>query len=178
MTGPSTSPLLAREDGVLERLVLLALGDRRELAALRLGRLVDRVLLDDLLPALAGVERLLGLLGLRLGLGQDDQQVAPLRLGEALLVLLVVLLDVRVGDLLGVLGDVLGELGLELVELDAEEDVRLGHPGGLEVVLVGLLGGKACLLVLERLAHFLGLDLDVALLGLLGDPLGLDQGTA
>ena len=118
----------------------------------------------------------LGLVGLGLGLRQDDAQVAPLGLGEALLVLVVVLLDVLVGDLRGALRDLLGELLLKLVELDAEEDVLLAHAGGLEELLVGLVGRERGLLLVGERALDLGVgDLDVLLLGLLLDPLGLDQ---
>ena len=75
----------------------------------------------------ARLERRLGLVGLGLGLGEDHAQVAALGLGEALLVLLVVRRDILVRDLLGVLGDLLRELLLELIELDPEDDVVLGH---------------------------------------------------
>ena len=102
--------LLGLEDRVVERLLLLALGDRRQLAALRLGGVVDRVLLGDLRERLAGLERRLGLLGLRLRLGQDDAQVAPLGLGELGLVLVVVVLDLLVGDLVLALGDLVADL--------------------------------------------------------------------
>jgi hypothetical protein len=104
---------LGREDGVAEVLVLLALGEVGELAALALGGLVDRHALGDGPEALAALELTLGLVGLRLGLGDHHVEVAALGLGEALLVLLVVLLDVGVGDLRLVLGHLLRELGLE-----------------------------------------------------------------
>ena len=91
--------LLGLEDRVVERLLLLALGDGGQLAALRLGGVVDRVLLGDRLERLAGLERRLGLVGLGLRLGQDDAQVAPLGLRELGLVLVVVVLDLLVGDL-------------------------------------------------------------------------------
>ena len=42
-----SSPFFAREDRVVERLLLLALGDAGQLAALGLGGVVDRVLLGD-----------------------------------------------------------------------------------------------------------------------------------
>ena len=129
-----------REDGVVEGLLLLALGDRGELAALRLGGLVDRVLLGDGLPGVAALDRRLGGVGLGLGLGQDDEQVTPLGLGEALLVLVVVLLDLGVGDLVLALGDLLADLVREDVEPDAQEDVLHRLAGVLEeLVEVGLL---------------------------------------
>src|SRR5215211_77164 len=168
--------LLGTEDRLVERLLLLALGDVGELAALRLGGVVDRVPLGDRLEAVASPDRGLGLGGLGLGLGDHHVQVAPFRLCEALPVLLVVVLDVGVGDLALALGDLLRELRLELVELDAKEDVLLGHAGGLEVALVGLLGReRLLLLVLERLPHLRVGHPDVARLGLLLDPLRLDE---
>src|SRR4029077_20883140 len=95
----------------VERLLLLAGLHAGELAAGGLGGLVDRVLLGHRLPALAAVQRRLGLVGLGLRLGQHDVQVALLGLGEAGLVLVVVLRDVGLGDLALVLGD----LGADLV---------------------------------------------------------------
>src|SRR3954462_12668242 len=88
--------LLRREHGVVELLVQGALGLRRQLAAVGLRRVVDRVLLGDLLPGLAGLQR--GQRGRRLGLvlGQHDAQVALLRLREAGLVLVVEVLDLGV----------------------------------------------------------------------------------
>src|SRR4051812_36230669 len=70
------------EDRVVEGLLLLALGDAGELAALALRCLVDREALGDGAPGLAGVERLLGLLGAGLGLREHDAQVTPLGLRE------------------------------------------------------------------------------------------------
>src|SRR4051812_41907299 len=67
--------LLGVEDRVVEGLLLLALGDAGQLAALRLRRLVDRVLLRHRGKALTARESLLGGLCLRLVLGQDDEQV-------------------------------------------------------------------------------------------------------
>ena len=98
------------EDGVVERLLLLALGDGRQLAALRLGLLVVRVLLGHGLEGLAALQRLLGLLGLRLLLRPDDAHVTPLGLGEARLVLVVVGLDLGVADLVLALDDLLADL--------------------------------------------------------------------
>src|SRR3954452_17265373 len=54
--------LLRVEDRGVERLLLLALGDAGEQTALGLRCLVDRVLLRDALPRLAGLQRALGLL--------------------------------------------------------------------------------------------------------------------
>ena len=56
------------------------------------------------------VERLLGRVRLGLRLGQDDPQVAPLGLGEALLVLVVVRRDLGLGDLALALGDLVADL--------------------------------------------------------------------
>src|SRR3954447_8998411 len=67
--------LLGREDRVVELLVERALGLSRELAAGRLRRVVDRVLLGDLGPGGAALEGVVGLLGGGLVLGQDDAQV-------------------------------------------------------------------------------------------------------
>src|SRR5439155_8727721 len=86
------------EDGVVERLLLLALGDREQLAALVLGGLVDRVLLGDRLEALARLQRGERLVGLGLRLGQHDPQVTALGLREARLVLVEVVGDLRLGD--------------------------------------------------------------------------------
>src|SRR5204863_537422 len=57
LDGTDGRALLGAEDRLVERLLLLALGDARELAALRLRGLVDRELLGDLGPALAAVDR-------------------------------------------------------------------------------------------------------------------------
>ena len=176
LTGPVELALVGGEDGLVERRLLLALGDGEQLAALVLGGLVDRVLLGDRLPGLTAVERLLGGLGLGLLLGQDDAQVAALGLGEALLVLLVVGLDLGVGDLVLALGDLLAQLVGELLEAHAEEHVLLGEAGGLEELLVVLLLRERLLLLLLELLLDLGLgDLDVLLLGLAGHPLVLDE---
>ena len=59
--GTDDLALVGREDRLVEGLLLLALGDGGQLAALRLGGLFDRVLLGDGLPRLAAVERGLGL---------------------------------------------------------------------------------------------------------------------
>src|SRR3954454_16891683 len=75
--------LVGGEDRVVELLVERALGLGGQLAAGRLGGVVDRILLGDALPGLTGLEGGLGLLGLGLGLGQHDAQVPLLRLGEA-----------------------------------------------------------------------------------------------
>ena len=88
------------EDGRVELRVLLALGDAEQLAALLLGGGVDRELLGDGGPLLAALDRLLGLERLGLALGQDHLEVAPLGLRELLLVLVVVVLDLAVGDVL------------------------------------------------------------------------------
>src|SRR5918994_5764522 len=82
--------LLGLEDRRVEGLLLLSLRHGREQAGLGLRSLVDRVLLHHLLEGLPGRERLLGPVCLGLGLGQHHAQVTALRLGEALLVLLVV----------------------------------------------------------------------------------------
>ena len=85
----------------LELRVALALGQPLEQAAAVLGGLVLGVLARDLLPArigVVGLERLLGLLGLRLRGVEDDPHVAAGRLLEAVDVDLVELLDLVLGD--------------------------------------------------------------------------------
>jgi hypothetical protein len=67
LDGAGQLALLGREDGLVERRLLLALGDGEQRAALVLGGLVDRELLGDRLPRLAALEARLGLLGLGLG---------------------------------------------------------------------------------------------------------------
>ena len=122
--------LLGGEDGVVELLVERALGLRGQLAAGGLRRVVDRVLLGDGLPGVAGLERGLGLVGGGLVLGQDDAQVTLLGLREAGLVLVVEVLDRLVGDLVLALDDLVADLVRQQVELDALEDVLLGLAGG------------------------------------------------
>src|SRR5919108_412469 len=168
--------LLGAEDRRVERLLLLPLGDGRQLAALRLGGVVDRVLLRDLLERLAGIERRLGLVGLRLRLGQDDAQVAPLGLRELLLVLVVVILDLRVGDLVLALGHLVADLVREQVEPNAHQHVVVRLPGRREELLVvGFLRERLLLLLLEGLLDLRVGDLDALLLGLVLDPLERDQ---
>src|SRR3954470_17128861 len=164
---------LGAEDRGVEGLLLLPLGHAGQLAALRLGGLVDRVLLGDRRPLPALVERLLGGLGLSLRARQHHEQVAPLGLGEALLVLAVVGGDLGVADLVLALDDLVADVVGDDVELDAEEQVGLGHAGVLEELLVvRILLEGLLLLVLELLLDLLVGDLDVLLLGLLLDPLG------
>jgi hypothetical protein len=123
LDGPDGLALVGLEDRRVERLLLGALGDAGQLAAAVLGLLVDRVLLGDLAPRLAAGQ--CGLGGVRVGLGlrQDDPQVAALRLGEARLVLVVVLADLGVGDLVLALGDLLRDLLLEQLAALLVEDV-------------------------------------------------------
>src|SRR4051812_4153611 len=167
---------LGAEDRGVEGLLLLPLGHAGQLAALRLGGLVDRVLLRDGRPALAAVEGGLRGAGLGLGARQDDQQVAALRLSEALLVLVVVARDLRVGDLVLALDDLRADIVGDDVELHAEEQVGLGHARVLEELLVvRILLERLLLLVLELLLDFLVGDLDVLLFGLLLDPLGRNE---
>src|SRR5215204_302409 len=168
--------LVGAEDRRVERLLLLALGDGGQLAALRLGRVVDGVLLGDGLELLPVLERRLGLLGLLLGLSQDDAQVAPLRLRELVLVLLVVLLDLLIGDLVLALGHLVADLVGERVEPHAHHHVLVGLARGLEELLVvGLLRERLLLLLVERLLDLLVGHLDALLLGLALDPLERDQ---
>ena len=168
--------LLGLEDGLVELLLERALGLRGQLAALRLGGLVDRVLLRDGLPALAALERLLGRLGLGLALGQHDQQVTPLGLREARLVLVVEVLDLGVGDLVLALDDLVADLAREQVGLDLEHDVLLGLAGVLEELLVvGVLREALLLLLVEGLLDLGVGDLDPLLLGLALEPLEGDQ---
>src|SRR3954464_15404519 len=117
--------LVRLEDRVVEGLLLLTLRDAGQQAALRLGGLVDRVLLRDRLPRLAGLERALRLRGLRLRLRQDDAQVTPLGRGELRLVLVVVRRDLGVGDLALRLRDLLGQLLLQQLVALLVEDVGL-----------------------------------------------------
>src|SRR3954447_8052406 len=107
---PLDLALRRAEDGRVEALFLLSLCDVRELAALRLRGVVGGVLLRNGLPRRAGIELLQR--GGRLGLlrVQHHQEVARLGLGEALLVLVVVVRDLGVGDLALVLDDRLLEL--------------------------------------------------------------------
>ena len=163
---------LGGEDTLVERLLERALGLRGQLAALRLGGLVDRVLLRDVLPRLAALERGLGLLGLRLALGEHDPQVTPLGLGEALLVLVVEVLDLGVGDLVLALDHVVADLVGQQVELDALHHVLLGLAVVLEELrVVGFLREALLLLLVERLLDLGVRDLDAELLGLALDPL-------
>ena len=100
--------------------------------------------------------RLLGLERLGLVLGQDHLEVAALGLRELLLVLVVVVLDLAVGDVLAALGDLLADLVREHVEPDAEQEVLLGLAGGLQEALVGLLVRERLVLGLLELALDLG----------------------
>src|SRR4051794_1169673 len=105
--------LLRLEDRLVQRLLLLALGDVGEQAALRLRGLVDRVLLRDALPRLTGLQRALGLLRAGLLLGEHDPEAAALGRRELRLVLVVVGLDLGVRDLARGLRDLLGQLLLQ-----------------------------------------------------------------
>src|SRR5947209_18292858 len=75
------------EDRRVERLLLLPAGHPWELAAGRLRGAVDRVLLGDGRPRLAGPDRGERRVRLVRLAGQDDLQVTGLRLSETLLVL-------------------------------------------------------------------------------------------
>src|SRR4051812_30252177 len=164
------------EDRGVERLLLLTLGHARQPAALRLRRRVGRVLLRDLRPRRAGLDRLERGVGLRLLGGEHDLEVTRLGLREALLVLVVVVLDRGVGDGRLVLDDALLKLVREHGELHAEEQIALGLAGGLEELLVvGLLRERLLLLLLERRPDLLVGGRDVPLRGLLGEPLRRDQ---
>src|SRR5215218_4230413 len=110
LDGAGERALLRGEDRVVEGLLLRALGDAQQRAALALGRLVDRVPLRDGGPALAGLERLLGRGGLGLVLRQDDAQVTRGGRREARLVLGVEVGDGLVGDLGRVLDGLLAQL--------------------------------------------------------------------
>ena len=168
--------LLRGEDRVVEGLLLLALGDGGQLAALRLGGVVDRVLLGHRLEGLAVLERLLGLVRLGLGLGQDDREVAPLGLREALLVLVVVVGDLLLGDLVLALDDLVADLVGEQVEAHAHAHVLLGLARVLEELLVvGGLRERLLLLLLEGLVDLLVGHGDALVLGLALDPLERDQ---
>src|SRR5215218_6631373 len=169
-------PLLGLEDRLVERLLLLALGDGRQLAALRLGGVVDRVLLRDALERLPGLERGLRLLGLRLRLGQHDAEVTPLGLRELRLVLVVVILDLLIGDGVLALGHLVADLVRDELHLHAQQDVVVRLPGVLEELLVvgGLREGLLLLLV-ERLLDLGVGHLDALLVGLLLEPLIVDQ---
>src|SRR3954447_7440330 len=168
--------LVGVEDRVVERLLLLALRHAREQAALRLRGLVDRVLLRDGLPRLAGVERALGLRGLRLRLRQHDAQVTPLGRRELRLVLVVVVGDLGVADLALRLRHLLRELLLQQLVALLVEDVGLREARALQELLeVGgilerLLDGRVDLLL-----HLAVGDLDVLLGGLLLDPVAADE---
>src|SRR3954469_1581808 len=167
---PGERVLLGREHGLVELLVQRALGLRRQLAAVGLRGVVDRVLLGHGLPGLAGLERRAGGGGLGLGLGQHDAQVALLRLGETGLVLVVEVGDRRVGDHVLALDDLLVDLGRQQVALDALHDVVLRLAGGLEELLVvGVLREALLLLLVEGL-----LDLGVGDLDVLRGRLALD----
>src|SRR5215210_4588799 len=162
--------LLGLEDGLVELLLERALGLRGQLAALGLGGLVDRVLLRHGLPRLTALERLLR------GLGQDDQEIAALGLREALLVLVVEVLDLGVGDLVLALDHLVTDLAREQVGLDLEHDVGLALAGVLEELLVvGVLGEALLLLLVEGLLDLGVGDLDPLLLGLALEPLEGDQ---
>src|SRR4051812_5519157 len=164
------------EDRGVESLLLLALGHSRQPAALRLRRRVGRVLLRDLRPRRARLDRLERGVGLRLLRREHDLQVARLGLREALLVLVVVVLDRGVGDGRLVLHDALLELVREHGELHAEEQVALGLARGLEELpVVGLLRERLLLLLLEGRLDLLVGSRDLALGGLLRQPLRRDQ---
>ena len=142
-----------REDGRVERRVLLALGDAEQLAALVLGGGVDRSSLATLpTTSRRPRPRCLASCALAWLLVRIDLEVAPLGLRELLLVLVVVVLDLAVGDVLAALGDLLADLVREHVEPHPEEQVLLGLAGGLQEALVGLLVRERLVLGLLELA--------------------------
>src|SRR4051794_18353671 len=168
--------LLRAEDRGVEALLLLALGHAGELAALRLRGVVRGVLLGDLRPRGTRLDGLEG--GVRLCLlgGEHDLEVTRLGLGEALLVLVVVVLDRSVGDGALVLDDALLQLVRQDRQLHAVEQVGLALTRGREELLVvGLLRERLLLLLLEGRLHFLVARRDLALCGLLREPLRGDQ---
>src|SRR3954468_16528682 len=168
--------LLGAEDRVVERLLLLALGHRRQLAALVLGLRVDRVLLGDRLPRLAALERLERGRRLRLVLGQNDAHLALLGLGEAPLVLVVVVADLRGADVASALADLVDDLLAQQAEADLEEDVLVGLAGLLEELLVvGVLGEALLLLLVEGLLDARVGHLYAHVLGLAVQPARVDQ---
>ena len=84
--------------------------------------------------------------------GEHDAEVARLRLGEVLLVLVVVRLDLLLGDAVGPLRDLLDELLLQLLDArlvaqvgqrDAEVAQRLAEVRLLGELLLALVGPKA-----------------------------------
>src|ERR1039458_6132665 len=116
--------LLSREDRCVERLLLLAFDHARERAAGGLARGIYGHALCNAREALARFDFLLGLLGLRFGLREDDQQVTFFRRAEALRIFVVVLGDLRLGDLGLLFDDLLLDFRREQVQLHTQQQVR------------------------------------------------------
>ena len=156
--------LVGREQRRVEVLLLRALGDAQQLAALALGGVVDRVALGDGRPALIALERLQRGVGVGLGLRQHEADVARLGLREARLVLLVERRDGLVGHLVGALDGLLAQLRVDGVEGDLEARVGDRHARLLEELLeVGLLREGVLDGLLVGLVVLLRGDLDALL---------------
>src|SRR5664280_1672221 len=126
---PCEHVLLGREDSRVERLLLLAFDDARQLAAGGLARRVDRHALGYAFKALARFDFVLGFLRLSFGLREDDQQVAFFGEREASRVFLVVLRDLRLRDFRLLFDDLLLDLLRKQVQLHAQQQVGHALPG-------------------------------------------------
>ena len=165
--GARDGVLRQQERGLVERLDRLAAGNR-ELAALVLRARVLRVLLGELREVRAVLDLRVQLVGERLLRDEDVADVAALRRAVLRLVLVVVVLDLLVGDL-HVLGDLLEDPLLDELRADVAANLLVGEALLLELLLVALLvAGEVLLLdLLEPVLDLLVADVDVELVGLL-----------